>query len=186
MLLFCLDLASLAVSFSFFLRKGRFLAIYGGSLHMSLNVPFYCEQCRTLIEHPPRVRFWWTSWLNLIVVAEERCQGQKGFRLQNQGRSKRSLRGQRLEWWRRGKRWQRWGRGQRRAVKDWNRTEHHCRPLKRGASANFVRDSKILMRTFYSFFPSQDFLRGWVVFVLDLLWVDVSIPLAFLDVDLVS
>ena len=181
MLLFRLRLASLAVSFSFFSRKGRFLATDGGSLHLPLNVPFYCEQCRTLVEHPPRVRFWWTSWLNLIVVAEERCQGQKGLRLQNQGRSKRSLRGQRWEWWRRGKRWQRWGRrGQRRAVKDWDRTEHHCGPLKRG------RDSKILMRAFYSFLPSQDFLRGWAVFVLDLLWDSLSIPLAFLNVDLVS
>ena len=179
MLLFCLRLASLAASFSFFSRKGRFLAIDGGSLYLPLNVPFYCEQCRTLIEHAPRVRFWRTSWLNLIVVAKERSQGQKGFRLQNQGRSKRSLRGQRWEWWGRGKRWQRWGRGQRRAVKDCDRTENHCRPLKRG------RDSKILTRTFYSFFPSQDFLRGWVVFVLDFLRDIVSIPMAFLNVDLV-
>ena len=180
MLLFCLRLASLAASFSFSSRKTRFLAIDGGSLQLPLNVPFYCEQCRTLIEHPPRVRFWWTSWLNLIVVAKERCQGQKGFRLQNQGRSKGSLRGQRWECWGRGKRWQRWGRGQRRAVKDCDRTENHCRPLKRG------RDSKILTRTFYSFFPSQDFLRGWVGFVLDLFWDGVSIPMAFLNVDLVS
>ena len=58
MLLFCLRLASLAASFSLFSRKGRFLAIDGGSLYLPLNVPFYCEQCRTLIEHPPRVRFW--------------------------------------------------------------------------------------------------------------------------------